>query len=100
MDRAERRKRRQKKIKQRSNLLQALNRMLDKDNYYYGKLANNNEMNALMTQGTRQKTNTRKSHSNYRRKGGFGSADNYSHRDAKHMEDMDEQIKSLEENEE
>ena len=95
MNRSERRRRRTKKIKQRSNLIKALNRWLDKDEFYYGKLANNNEMNAVMSRGKSVKTNTRKSHSNYRHKGGYGSSNNYSPRDAKQVEDMDEQVRDM-----
>lgn len=95
MDRSERRRRRTKKIKQRSNLMKALNRWLDKDEFYYGKLANNNEMNAVMSRGISKKTNTRKSHSNYRHKGGYGSANSYSPRDAKQIEDSEFQIKDM-----
>ena len=92
---AERRLNRSKKIKQRSTLLETFAWWLDKDNYDYGKLANNNEMNAFMGKSRRAKTNTRKSHSNYRHKGGYGPANNYSPRDTRQMEDMDEQIKDL-----
>lgn len=92
---AERRLNRNKKIKRRSNLLEALTWWLDKDEFYYGKLSNNNEMNAFMGKSRRAKTNTRKSHSNYRHKGGYGPANNYSPRDARQIEDMDEQIKDL-----
>ena len=95
MDRSERRRRRTKKIKQRSNLMKALNRWLDKDEFYYGKLANNNEMNAVMSRGKSVKTNTRMGHSNYRSKGGYGSATNYSPRDAKQVEAMDEQVRDM-----
>lgn len=93
--RAERRVNRKRKIKQRSNLLKAFDWWLDKDEFYYGKLSNNNEMNALMGKSRRAKTNTRKSHSNYRHKGGYGPATNYSPRDARQIEDMDNQIKDL-----
>ena len=93
--RAERRVNRKRKIKQRSNLLKAFDWLLDKDEFYYGKLSNNNEMNAIMSQGCSKKTNTRKSHSNYRHKGGYGSATNYSSRDAKQVADIDAQIKDL-----
>ena len=92
---AERRLNRSKKIKQRSTLLEAFAWWLDKDHYDYGKLANNNEMNAIMSRGCSKKTNTRKSHSNYRHKGGYGSATNYSQRDAKQVADMNDQIKDL-----
>ena len=95
MNRAERRERRNKKVKQRSDLIKALNRWLDKDESYYGKLANNNEMNAVMSRGKSIKTNTRKGHSNYRRKGSFGPANNYCHRDAKQIESMNSQIKDI-----
>ena len=93
--RAERRVNRKRKIKQRSNLLKAFDWWLDKDEFYYGKLSNNNEMNAIMSQGCSKKTNTRKSHSNYRHKGGYGSADNYSPRDTRQIDDMKEQINDL-----
>ena len=95
MDRSERRRRRTKKIKQRSNLMKALNMWLDKDEFYYGKLSNNNEMNAVMSRGKSVKTNTRKSHSNYRHRGGYGPANNYNPRDARQIEDMNDQIKEL-----
>ena len=93
--RAERRVNHKRKIKQRSNLLKAFDWWLDKDEFYYGKLSNNNEMNAIMSQGRSKKTNTRKSHSNYRHKGGYGSATTYSPRDAKQVADIDAQIKDL-----
>ena len=92
---AERRLNRSKKIKQRSNLLEALTWLLDKDEFYYDKLSNNNEMNALIGKSRRAKTNTHKSHSNYRHKGGYGPANNYLPRDARQIEDMEEQIKDL-----
>ena len=97
MTRAERRNRRKKKIKHRSNLLFALNHWLDKDSFYYnyGKLANNNEMNALTNRGKSVKTNTRKGHSNYRHKGGYGPANNYSPRDTRQIDDMNDQINDL-----
>jgi len=92
--REDRRNSRKKKIAQRSNLLGALEWWLDKD-YCYSKLANNNEMNAIMSKGTSTKTNTRKGHSNYRRKGGFGPANNYAPRDARQIDDMQHQLKDM-----
>lgn len=92
--RADRRNSREKKIKQRSNLLAALELWLDKDQDY-SKLANNNEMNAVMSRGKSAKTNTRKGHSNYRRKGSFGPANNYCHRDARQIENMNNQIQDI-----
>ena len=92
--RADRRNTRKKKIKQRSNLLGALEWWLDKD-YCYSKLANNNEMNAIMSRGTSTKTNTRKSHSNYRHKGGFGPANNYAPKDTRQLNDMNDQMKEI-----
>ena len=92
--REDRRNSRKKKITQRSNLLGALALWSDTD-YCYSKLANNNEMNAIMSRGTSTKTNTRKSHSNYRCKGGFGPANNYAPRDARQLDDMDAQMKEI-----
>ncbi len=42
MNRLERRRRRTKKIKQRSNLMKALNMWLDKDEFYYGNCESDN----------------------------------------------------------
>ena len=92
--RADRINSRKKKITQRSNLLGALAWWSGKD-YCYSKLANNNEMNAIMSRGTSTKTNTRKGHSNYRRKGGFGSANNYAPKDARQLDDMYHQLNDM-----
>ena len=92
--RADRRNNREKKIKQRSNLLAAFELWLDKDQDY-NKLANNNEMNAVISKGKRAKTNTRKSHSNYRHKGGYGPANNYVPKDARQLDDINYQLKDM-----
>ena len=48
-----------------------------------------------MSRGTSTKTNTRKGHSNYRRKGGFGSANNYAPKDARQLDDMYHQLNDM-----
>ena len=59
-----------------------------------GKLANGHEVSAALTQGHSRKTNTRKSHSDYRSKGGFGEANKYTPHDKRQMQSTtDEEIR-------
>ena len=92
MNRAERRKNKWKKIKQRLNL------MIDLWHGRYpfqkvpleesGKYANNNYVN----NGGRIKTNVRKAHSNYRRPVGFGKDKNWCPHDQRQIDDMNDQL--------
>lgn len=86
MDRAERRKLRKKKIEQRKNLLKSL--------YWYwgtifeipedGYFENGSFLNA--EGGLSKKTNWRKGHSNYRRKGSYGKGMEYKPHDQRQID--------------
>jgi hypothetical protein len=91
-DRAELRKNRLKKIKQRIrtliNMWGSGYPLLEP-----GKYENNNYVNM----GGYIKTNVRKAHSNYRRPGGFGKDKNWCRHDQRQIDDMDLQEKDLDE---
>ena len=55
---------------------------------YAGMLDNNNEMNRLLGNSGRRKTNTRMASASYRHKGGYGKAKKYKPRDKRQIEDM------------
>lgn len=85
--RAQRRRDRAHKIKRRKEML--LNEFcrfpLYEINFPDGKLANGHEVSASLTGGRSVKTNTRKSHSSYRFKGGYGPANKYSPHDKRQL---------------
>ena len=93
--RAERRRLRSRKIKQRINLIRniwdksGINLKLKEDGYF----SNNNEVNAYMTSGKSKKTRVKNSHSNYRRKGGWGKTVQYKPYDLRQVEEMEDQLK-------
>ena len=90
--RAQRRKDRAYKIRRRKELL--LNEFcrfpLYEIDFPDGKLANGHEVSASLTGGRSVKTNTRKSHSRYRCKGGYGPANKYSPHDKRQLLKADE----------
>ena len=55
---------------------------------FIGMLDNNNEMNRLLGNSGKRKTNTRKASASYRHKGGYGEAKKYKPRDKRQIEDM------------
>jgi len=74
------------KIKQRLKLLKSVRNDAPK---FEGMLANNNEMNHLMTYGTSKKTNRNKRKSNYKSKlGGYGVENDYSPHDQRQIDEM------------
>ncbi len=94
--RAERRRLRSRKIKQRINLIRnkrdrSWNGVEIKEEGYY---SNNSELNKTMTGGCSIKTKSKNSHSNYRRPGVFGTkAILYKPRDQRQVDEMEDQLK-------
>jgi len=96
MNRAERRKNKWKKVRERMNLIKSLFYNIDDYIDSPGKLSNNNYVNN--TAGN-QKTNTRKAHSTYRTKrGGYGKATQWSPHDQRQIDNMKEQLEDHLEN--
>lgn len=85
--RAQRRKDRAHKIRRRKELF--LNEFykfgLRDVDLPEGKLANGHKVSERLTGGRSVKTNTRKSHSRYRHKGGYGPANKYSPHDKRQL---------------
>ena len=89
MDRAERRKRTFHTINKRKEKLKNwVHRNLQKsiEETEDGYFENNSIMNGYCGAGNPIKTNTRKGHSSYRHKGGYGPANNYSAHDKRQIE--------------
>lgn len=84
-NRAEQRKNKWKKIRQRLELLKNLNQLFDDP---IGKLTNNNYVNM----GGYIKTNVRKAHTNYRRPGGCGENEKWKPHDQRQLDDMMDQL--------
>jgi len=91
MKRAERRRLRERKIKQRKNLLKSLYWWYRKDSINPkiempedGYFENGSFLNA--EGGPSKKTNWRKGHSNYRRKGSYGKGMNYKPHDQRQID--------------
>lgn len=95
MNIAERRRRRNKKIKYRIDLLKNKTPSWSDDvkmPKFAGMLTNNNEVNALMGGGRKSKTKTRHSCVPYRHHGGYGAAKQYTAHDKRQVDTMDEQV--------
>lgn len=97
MTRAERRRRRRKKIKQRATLADNINRLFGihpelRDEGYF---SNNNEMNKWGSAGRAKKTRTRHGHASYRHNGDYGKAMEYSPHDLRQVEDMNNQEREM-----
>ena len=85
-------------IKRRKEKLKFLNKNLDTSEIEDGYFKNNSIMNTYVNYGKSKKTNTRKGHTNYRRKGAYGKANNYSAHDLRQIskeEDINNEKKSI-----
>ena len=94
MNRAERRKNKWKKVRQRLQLLHDIwhsYRGKRCSEPIIGKYSNNNYVN----RGCPKKTNTRKSQASWRHHGGHGEAMKWSARDLRQISDMDQQMREL-----
>lgn len=92
---AERRRRRSRKIKSRMNLLKSKTPEYSRDQNmpkFAGMLANNNEVNAHMGRGRKRKTKTKHMCASYRHHGGYGPAKQYTARDKRRVEAMNEGV--------
>ena len=78
-------------IKRRKSLLESLVYQFADKNIPDGKLSNNNIVNQLVNAGKNKKTNTRKSKTGFRFKGGYGGDMKCSAHDQRQIADMDEQ---------
>lgn len=103
MTRGERRRRRNRKIKQRMKLAININHFQGdakagitlEDLGEPGYFANNDEANKWGQFGRAKKTKARHSHASYRHKGGYGKAIVYCPHDLRQVEDMKQQINEV-----
>lgn len=102
----EQRANRQRKIKQRKNLINSINRpwtgattdFCDFAEIKDGYLSNNNEMNKYGQRGRAKKTKTKHGHASYRHSGAYGKAIDRTTHDQRQVDSMNEQEKEMEEN--
>lgn len=95
----EQRANRRRKIAQRKNLINSINRDWTNPGMDYcdwaeikdGYLANNNEMNKYGQRGRAKKTKTKNGHASYRHKGAYGPAINRTIHDQRQVDAMDQQ---------
>lgn len=95
----EQRANRRRKIAQRKNLINSINRSWSNPGVDFcdfagikdGYLNNNNEMNKYGHGGYAKKTNTKHGHASYRHKGAYGAAINRSRHDQRQVDAMDQQ---------
>lgn len=98
----EQRANRERKIKQRKDLVNATHRKLQEDwcgykNIKDGYFDNNNTLNACMGAGTAKKTKAKHGHATYRHKGAYGKAIDRTAHDQRQIDSMDDQEMDLEE---
>ncbi len=98
----EQRANRERKIKQRKDLVNATHRKLQEDwcgykNIKDGYFDNNNTLNACMGAGTAKKTKAKHGHATYRHKGAYGKAIVRTAHDQRQIDSMDDQEMDLEE---
>jgi hypothetical protein len=95
----EQRANRRRKIAQRKNLINSINRSWPDQGASFcewaeikdGYLDNNNEMNKYGQRGIAKKTNTKRGHASYRNKGAYGPAINRTAHDQRQVDSMDQQ---------
>ena len=93
MNRAERRFRTRKVVKQRKEKIKLFNSsynksidILEENDICEGQLKNNNELNALSHRGKARKTKAKHGHSSYRHKGTYGTAKVYKPREQRQID--------------
>jgi hypothetical protein len=95
----EQRANRRRKIAQRKNLINSINRSWSDPNVSFceyanikdGYLDNNNEMNKYGQRGSAKKTKTKHGHASYRHSGAHGQAINRIAHDQRQVDSMDQQ---------
>jgi hypothetical protein len=95
----EQRANRRRKITQRKNLINSINKSWSEPNVPFcdwaeikdGYLNNNNDMNKYGKRGRAKKTNTKHGHASYRHKGAYGQAINRTVHDQRQIDDMNQQ---------
>lgn len=108
MDRAERRRRTEIIIEQRKSKINNmftptwgycgsgdLGTPLEDGTICEGQLRNNNDMNRVGQHGTAKKTKAKHGHASYRHKGAYGPAIDYSPRDQRQIDEMNDQLDEL-----
>lgn len=82
------RENRQKKIDKRRHLLSHLDWIKRYERVEEGYFANSGEVSKYTTAGTAKKTKAKNGHASYRHKGAYGPAVNYSPRDKRQIDRM------------
>lgn len=100
----EQRANRERKIKQRKDLVNATHRTWQQEEQDWcsykdikdGYFDNNNTLNACMGAGTAKKTKAKHGHATYRHKGAYGKAIDRTAHDQRQIDSMDDQEMDLE----